>query len=80
MINLKTLNETKCEPFSKVELKQEAIKWIKHISKDGFQHNINVETMEDFAREATTVLLKGETDIVVRWIKHFFNITEGDLK
>lgn len=57
------------EDSVKDELRQEAIKWCKY----------NLKMSE-------TYYLKGEIENVVRtmavdsWIKHFFNITEGDLK
>ena len=40
------------------ELKQEAIKWVKELSKDGIKENVSIW----------------------KWTKHFFNITEEDLK
>jgi len=74
-------------------LRQEAIKWIKSISKGGFDtrpklfgmpieldaslKNYEIKfTTEDVSRYS----LVQESDIVVRWIKHFFNITEDELE
>ena len=62
------LNETGTDVMAE-DLRQEAIKWCKY----------NLKMSE-------TYYLKGEIENVVRtmavdsWIKHFFNITEGDLK
>ena len=63
-------------------IRQEAIKWIKEISKDGFKRTPQIKFNDkglDIS-EVNEVILTQETDIVVRWIKHFFNITEEDLK
>ena len=54
-MKLKTLKDI--DDFNIVELKNEAIKWIK-FTKTNFEN-----------RKA-----------VIDWIKHFFNITEEDLK
>jgi len=40
------------------ELKAEAVKWTKMLSKDGIQENV----------------------CIWKWIKHFFNLTEEELK
>ena len=56
-------------------LKQEAIKWIKELG------NLDKEdtTMFVFCEE-TTVKKPQYRRIIIKWIKHFFNITEEDLK
>ena len=63
-------------------LREEAVKWIKKISKDGFRKTPEI-TFDETGLEVEEVMmamLTQETDIVVRWITHFFNITEEDLK
>lgn len=64
--------------------RDEAIKWVKEIIKDGidtrpqiFDGPLNLETINKDIQEK---ILMQETDIVVRWIIHFFNITEKELK
>lgn len=65
------------------EAREEAIKWIKEISKGGFDTNLKIEmlpqTPEDIAANVTRGIAQQETDIVVRFIKHFFNITEEEV-
>ena len=63
------------------ELKQEAIKWIKEISKDGFRQTPQI-TMDITAstEQITKALMTQETDLVVQWIKHFFNIKDKELE
>jgi len=57
----------------KPELKQEAIKWVKEIEKNGL--NINGLLVPPEAKTN-----KDWNKFMVEWIKHFFNITEEDLK
>jgi len=88
MVELKTLKEL-ILPYteddgsmgwiSPVDLKQEAIKWIKAIDVKPDKRDIKIETFEDVANNAIRAVLTEETDIVVRWIKHFFNITDEEL-
>ena len=100
MIQLKTLNAIQeSSPYYNTEnylvndLRAEAIKWIKEISKDGFDTKINIfditievdknipkDTFQLVAQDVTRKMLKAETDLVVQWIKHFFNITDEELK
>lgn len=47
-------------------LKQEAIKWVKDRVFENWMNFVDYET--------------GSSRNVVNWIKHFFNITEEDLK
>ena len=63
-----------------LNLRQEAINWIKYISKDGFDKNIKIKTIEDITKKASIAIIKTETDLAVHWIKHFFNITKEDLE
>lgn len=75
MIKLKTLKDIeqgvgegypKPEPFCfSCDLREEAIKWIKH--------------NKDFER-ACGFINDSEVLVLNTWIKHFFNITEEDLK
>ena|SRR3990167_9107109 len=55
------------------ELKQEAIKWVKEIEKNGL--NINGLLVPPEAKTN-----KDWNKFMVDWIKHFFNLTEEDLK
>ena len=64
------------------DLKQEAIKWIKHIEKD-------IEEIEEelFKRRSKSPLVRVSLSDIpqgfrdqITWIKMFFNITEEDLK
>jgi len=50
------------------ELKQEAIRWIKEFNKS------QLEVIDEFYTSYQSI------DAIVLWIKHFFNITEKDLK
>ena len=51
------------------DLKQEAIKWIKHyIKTNGIIKKLAFDNSKD------------EIESKIEWIKHFFNITEEDLK
>ena len=63
-------------------LKKEAIKWIKVLSKGGFNRNpqIKFNNGKIDTSEVLEAVFSMETDIVVRWIKHFFNISDEDLK
>ena len=55
--------------FDEDVLKQEAIKWIKELKHGTF--NI----MED-----DKLLIRADNQYLINWIKHFFNITEENLK
>lgn len=61
-----------------IELRQEAIKWIKHISKDCFKRMPEVKFIKGHldVSEVTKALVRQETDIVAMWIKYFFNLEE----
>ncbi len=57
----------------KIDLKQEAIKWIKELEK----------TMPDPMNSIIPEIAIRKKDYhqgTINWIKHFFNITEEDLK
>ena len=63
-------------------LRLEAIKWVKEISKGGFKKTPEVKIIDgrlDIS-EVSTALLTQETDLVARWIIHFFGLSEEDLK
>ena len=56
----------------KIELKEEAIKWIKELKKD-------------YPQSVSPMLMVGKNKVTqlkftIEWIKHFFNITEEDLR
>ena len=76
---LKDFETLKCEDYSgsnlikEDELRQEAIKWIKELKKsDNHNHSTCFPGSEcDWC---------AGKDSQVEWIKHFFNITEEDLK
>lgn len=55
------------------ELKAEAIKWVKNIRE------LDLESRDDILGFPEGSRFDEET-IVIRWIKHFFNITGDDLK
>jgi len=63
-------------------LKREAIKWIKEIRKGGIDKTPSIKIVNGKldCSEVTEAILSQETDIVISWIKHFFNITEKELK
>lgn len=56
------------------ELRQEAIKWAKQMYEDG-----KFQNLEGKDKEAKYVYQQ-ERLAIYRWIKHFFNITDDDLK
>ena len=75
MTKLKTLKDMKCLPtplgdkmISSKEVRQEAIKWYKSLTK-----NINKRKKPS---EKTKRIVKGQIEI----LRLFFNITEEDLK
>lgn len=53
-----------------IDLRQEAIKWIKELYKESFITNPKLNNKELTNSKAHTI----------SWIKHFFNITEEDLE
>ena len=63
-------------------LRQDAIKDIKELSKNGFKQIPEIKFIDGKldTNEVSKAILTQETDIVVRWIKWKFNITEEDLK
>ncbi len=54
------------------DLRQESIKWIKYMESDEYYDNCHKPEMFD--------LNSYDKVEVIPWIKHFFNITEEDLK
>ena len=62
------------------DLRQEAIKWVKHIKEDIKQlDEIESKPQSPLGRMATKGLdevLEGQ----IKWIEDFFNLTEEDLK
>jgi len=69
------------EQFKNI-LRKEAIKWIKELSKGGFNRNPQIRFNKGRVdtSEVFEAIFSMETDIVVRWIKHFFNISDEDLE
>jgi len=83
---LKTLKDyfekAKRNPFQWelfIELRKEAIKWIKEITKDGINRTPSI-TITGKKDELIKAVMQTETSLVADWIKHFFNIKEEDLK
>lgn len=60
------------------EIKQEIIKWIKELQKEIETIKHNPEAYREFKKNP--ILFEGEVCHTIRWIKHFFNISEEDLK
>jgi len=94
MTELKTLKDFKtpkgcdyiCKTLVLRDLKQEAIKWVKEISKD---RSIGVQLFTDGKKRKGNPIGKAiygdeERKLInkekIEWIKHFFNLTEEDLK
>lgn len=74
MSELKTLKDIKTDGFNgKLRLKAEAVKWIKAFRNP---HSIGISYMDVKAGELVDI----HTAIDEDFIKHFFNITEEDLK
>ena len=73
--------ECNCKDFKTPHdnLKQEVIKWVKEICKDGFNKCPTI-TVTGEKGQLMKALIKAESSLVADWIKHFFNITEEDLK
>ncbi len=60
-------------------LKQEAIKHIKELTKDGYDRCPKI-TITGEQGQLMKAMIKSESSLVADWIKHFFNITEEDLE
>jgi len=70
-MKLKTLDDLNGETWETPDIdriKQEAIKWIKELKDAAFEASIY-----------NPVSVAGTHDVII-WIKHFFNITEKELK
>ena len=83
-MEMKTLKDLEyqddfCYVSSSEDLRQEAIKWIKYIGVCK-NNNIQIVNLEDAAKQVGILMCEKETNLVRDWIKHFFNITEEDLK
>ena len=61
------------------ELKQEAIKWIKHFNSNKGDF-IDGEGWDKFCDSGYDEYTSHAYGNVIDWIKHFFNITDEDLK
>jgi aryl carrier-like protein len=75
--DLKTLNDI-CrsgedeEAISILDLKAEAIKWVKEIRRNG------LSVTNIFDKKGVTI--KEWDELMISWIEHFFNLTEDDLQ
>ena len=92
MTQLKTLKEiiwelmqdTKLRHPARIELqiRQEAIKWIKELSKPA-QMDLNfavIHKIRGFQKKQIENIWGNNNKAKVEWIKHFFNITDEELK
>ena len=63
------------------DLKQEAIKWIKELEVNTFDHLLdNCKIHDDFEDNGYDEYTSMRHGNVINWIMYFFNITEEDLK
>lgn len=69
MAELRTLKDLGCAVTSD-NLRDEAVKWIKDLDLD-----IKSEKLKGHANYSI-----GQLQGIISWIKHFFNISEEDLK
>ena len=87
MTELKTLEDlqfngnyggmTNCEYGCQEVIRQEAIKWIKELEKDIKEHSHKKEILIE---DIISCLNCHNKYAQLKWIKHFFNITEKDVK
>jgi hypothetical protein len=85
MTELKTLKDIYVRgDISRINLKEEAIKWIKELKnalwKEEDMNNYDkwkarIKDFEDYYDEEYNSFIE-----VINWIKHFFNITEEELQ
>ena len=89
---MKTLNDLKHDVIDQIgnesitytklvdidDIHKAAIEWIKLLREEGDKINKSPELFHEWYSKRGSVLYPN-TDIV-NWIKHFFNITEEDLK
>lgn len=68
-------HQDKINTYSENDLKQEAIKWIKELKK-GSDSKYKSEWLQDEMK----VDCSEHDDLVIEWIKYFFDITEEELK
>ena len=66
------------ELIEKNKLRQEAIKWIKDMQRAEEEVGSYDHLKEPFTEFSASY--DGEVKNVINWIKHFFNISEEDLK
>lgn len=85
-MKLKTLKDLNCDCSNQFcdlipvdKLRQEAIKHIKELTKEGYNRTPNI-TITGKTGEVMKGLVTSESSMVADWIKWFFNITEDDLK
>ena len=93
---MKTLNEIQKEPIlikrgcegadyikdfvGISELKQEAIAWVKEINTNSHEYNSPINKLIGGCVACSEGVGICNSTSVISWIKHFFNISEDDLK
>jgi len=74
-MKLKTLkdfeNKQNDYTISRIELKAEAVKWVKELENKKIEINPKLRAGKNW---------NANMDMPIVWIKHFFNLTEEDLK
>ncbi len=63
-------------------VREEAIKWVKELEKSPTEPfiSVNKDIIQAKVEETSFKILIAENQALLNWIKHFFNITEEDLK
>jgi len=87
MTELKTLKDLPCyheaDCAERTDLKQEAIKWIRELDKDYKEIRTNPKAYRDYEQYRIDHGIPSHVSKAldqILWIKHFFNITEDELK
>ena len=68
------------------DLKQEAIKWVKHFESKIFKITPKIHLKTDIVdlsfddKQITEIEKQEKIALLIAWTKHFFNLTEEDLK
>lgn len=80
MTELKTLKDFETYGYlgngiDKDDLKQEAIKWIKELENEIKKDDSRLPLWKFSGYDAEGY----HSDLIIKWIKHFFNITEEEL-
>lgn len=69
---------TECELIIERDLRQSAIEWIKEFESLKLPSKSAIYMTPNFCKE-TFEFEWSEMEIIVKWIKHFFNISEEEL-